>query len=312
MPVISIIVPIYNKEKYLYRCLDSILSQTFTDYELLLIDDGSTDGSCKICDEYAARDQRIRVFHKKNGGVSSARNIGINNIRGEYLTFIDSDDYVNVNYLDSLTPQKDEDFVMDSSDNRSPRFSDRMYNGIDMINVALSGWQILCPWGKLFKSELVIKHNIQFDENIHFGEDSQFNLEYLLYISSLRTSSSAEYNYVDDVKNSLSKDYVPFEQALYKARKVYDTGKKLSTKFQDTTIEISASKYAGITWTLWYSLLPYSIHVRAQYIKMLFSLPEINSLMKNYLHCSESGKKYILFYWLGKFNLEGIAAFIIP
>ena len=94
MPKISVIVPVYNTEKYLHRCIDSILDQTFTDFELLLIDDGSTDSSGTICDEYAAKDSRVRVFHKENGGVSSARNMGLDNAYGEWITFVDSDDYL--------------------------------------------------------------------------------------------------------------------------------------------------------------------------------------------------------------------------
>ena len=97
MPQISVIVPVYNTEKYLHRCIDSILAQTFTDFELLLIDDGSTDNSGTICDEYATKDSRVRVFHKKNGGVSSARNLGVDNAKGEWVTFVDSDDCVPQN-----------------------------------------------------------------------------------------------------------------------------------------------------------------------------------------------------------------------
>ena len=92
-PTISVIVPVYNAEKYLSRCMDSILVQTFTCFELLLVDDGSTDCSGRICDEYAKRDTRIRVIHKENGGVSSARNLGLDNAKGEWICFCDSDDF---------------------------------------------------------------------------------------------------------------------------------------------------------------------------------------------------------------------------
>ena len=94
MSKISIIVPVYNTEKYLRCCIDSILVQTFADFELLLINDGSTDSSGTICEEYALEDRRVRVFHKENGGVSSARNVGLDNARGEWITFVDSDDYI--------------------------------------------------------------------------------------------------------------------------------------------------------------------------------------------------------------------------
>ena len=101
-PKISVIVPAYNTEKYLRRCIDSILAQTFTDFELLLIDDGSTDQSGEICDEYADKDVRIKVFHKANGGVSSARNVGLDNALGEYICFCDADDWVDNDYFEQM------------------------------------------------------------------------------------------------------------------------------------------------------------------------------------------------------------------
>jgi len=101
-PQISIIVPVYKVEDYLQRCIDSILEQTFTNWELILIDDGSPDKSGKICDEYAQRDNRVRVFHKENGGVSAARNEGLIQAKGEWITFIDSDDYVDKTFLEDF------------------------------------------------------------------------------------------------------------------------------------------------------------------------------------------------------------------
>lgn len=109
--IISIIIPVYNAEKTLSRCVNSILNQTFQDWELLLIDDGSTDRSGELCDEYASKDQRIKVFHKTNGGVSSARNIGLDYAKGEWITFIDSDDYIYDNIFD-LIPSYNEDLLI--------------------------------------------------------------------------------------------------------------------------------------------------------------------------------------------------------
>ena len=101
-PQVSIIIPVYNSENTLRRCLNSVLAQTFTDFECLLVDDGSTDDSGRICDEYAEKDKRFRVFHKENGGVSSARNVGLDNASGEWITFVDSDDWIEGSFLDSL------------------------------------------------------------------------------------------------------------------------------------------------------------------------------------------------------------------
>lgn len=102
-PLISIIVPVYNTEKYLHRCIDSIIAQTFTDWECILIDDGSTDGSPDICDEYAKNDNRIKVFHQENGGPSKARNTGLQVEIGVYIYFMDSDDCLVTNALDVIT-----------------------------------------------------------------------------------------------------------------------------------------------------------------------------------------------------------------
>ena len=102
MPEISVIIPVYKAENYLCHCIDSILGQSFVDFELILVDDGSPDGSGAICDEYAKKDDRIRVIHQKNRGVSSARNAGLDAARGNWVTFIDSDDYVKKEFLEHL------------------------------------------------------------------------------------------------------------------------------------------------------------------------------------------------------------------
>lgn len=108
MPAISIIVPIYNMEKLMHRCIDSLLVQTFTDYELLLIDDGSTDGSWAICQEYAAQDRRVQAYHKENGGLSDARNYGLKRAQGVYTIFADPDDWVSPEGLDRLYAKAEE------------------------------------------------------------------------------------------------------------------------------------------------------------------------------------------------------------
>ena len=102
MAKVSVIVPVYNVEKYLKQCLDSIVDQTLEDLEIVLVDDGSVDSSGTICDEYAKKDARIKVIHKKNGGLSDARNVAIDIAKGEYITFVDSDDYVTDDYVESL------------------------------------------------------------------------------------------------------------------------------------------------------------------------------------------------------------------
>ena len=102
MDLISVIIPVYNVEKYITKTIESVLIQTYTNFELILVDDGSQDNSGQICDIYSAKDQRVRVIHKKNGGVSSARNVGIDLSSGKYIAFIDGDDFVSEYYLETL------------------------------------------------------------------------------------------------------------------------------------------------------------------------------------------------------------------
>lgn len=100
--LVSVIIPVYNSESYLHRCVDSLLTQSYTDFELILVDDGSRDSSSDICDEYARKDSRVKVFHKENAGVSSARNLGLDNATGEFVVFVDSDDWVDIHFLEYL------------------------------------------------------------------------------------------------------------------------------------------------------------------------------------------------------------------
>ena len=112
MPKLSVIVPVYNTEKYLRECIDSILAQTFTDFELILVDDGSSDGSGAICDEYAVKDQRIRVIHQENGGITVARKSGVGVAQGEYITFVDSDDWIDKDMYRVMLTREQADIVI--------------------------------------------------------------------------------------------------------------------------------------------------------------------------------------------------------
>src|SRR5690554_2831077 len=111
-PLISIIVPVFNKENYLRECLDSIINQDYQNFELIVVNDGSTDGSKIICEEYAAKTDKIILVHKENGGVSSARNIGLQKAKGEWITFVDGDDYISKNYLNVVLDKEDSDFLI--------------------------------------------------------------------------------------------------------------------------------------------------------------------------------------------------------
>ena len=200
-PVVSIIVPVYNTENFLHRCIDSILAQTYTDFELLLIDDGSKDASGRICDEYVAKDERIRVFHKENGGVSSARNLGLDHVQGEWITFVDADDYIEENFLKSFEGNLDADLVVGNMEEKGPRgnllenIPAGYYQSLrKVLNGNLNKLAFQAPWGKLFRKNLV--DSIRFDERMTTGEDFYFMLVYLGDAKSLRVLEMEDSNVV--------------------------------------------------------------------------------------------------------------------
>lgn len=188
-PMISIIVPVYNAEKYLHRCIDSILSQMFTDFELLLIDDGSKDKSGVICDEYAVKDSRVRVFHKENGGVSSARNLGLDNARGEWIGLVDSDDELcNLQAVNNAEWRSDLIFftlkfiLHDGSTyaeipKLSPNVQDSKEN---YLNTFLHYHICNSVYAKLIRKSVI--GDLRFDTTVSFGEDSLFILQLLKHI----------------------------------------------------------------------------------------------------------------------------------
>lgn len=178
-PKISIIVPVYKAEKYLHRCVDSILTQTFTDFEVLLIDDGSPDNSGNICDGYARKDERVRVFHKENGGVSSARNLGLEHARGEWVAFIDSDDWVDNDYLDLLVEVPDGISMVrfGYSLNYSNRYFKVKLQDVGIIDrtkcMSNRCWSNFC-WTFFYNRKSLLDKGLYFNTSVRFSEDRLF------------------------------------------------------------------------------------------------------------------------------------------
>ena len=223
--IVSIIIPVYNSEKDLRRCIDSILAQTMTDYECLLIDDGSTDSSGRICDEYAAKDNRFRVFHKENGGVSSARNVGLDNAKGDWITFVDSDDSVEGSFLESL-------YNFGSGSLKICNFTGDGHKGYSedcskvetssVITRLLNDNLVWAPWGKLFASTIINEHNLRFDIKLRLGEDMVFCWEYLSYCPDVTVLASNLYNY-SGVWGGGAKYALTLEEQKYKLSRFWVT-----------------------------------------------------------------------------------------
>ena len=205
MTMVSVIVPIYNVEQFLSRCIDCILAQAYREFELILINDGSSDNCGKICDEYAKMDTRIKVLHKKNGGVSSARNCGLQVAKGEYILFIDSDDYIDTGYIEQLMEWKEFDFVTAGyhRQHRSILWYEVKFDegevDIDTFraspSVYLPKYDVWSPWAKLYKKSIIDKNGLLFDITVHRGEDVIFNFKYLEHVSTIRMLSLGGYYY---------------------------------------------------------------------------------------------------------------------
>lgn len=211
MACISIIVPVYNAETYLARCIESILQQTFPDFELLLIDDGSKDRSLIICNEYKKNDNRIRVFHKENGGVSSAREYGLNRIKGCYVIHIDPDDWIESNMLEVMYTKavKDDadmvicDYWLDL--NHRVKYMTQNPIGLTAQNVQNKIFRqelYGSLWNKLIKTNIIREFNIHFPPNINLWEDAFFVCSILCHDIKISYLNMAFYHYDMCINNN--------------------------------------------------------------------------------------------------------------
>ncbi|MGM9670629.1 MAG: glycosyltransferase family 2 protein [Oscillospiraceae bacterium] len=214
--LISLIVPVYNKVHYISSTLDAIQSQTFRDFECLLIDDGSTDGSGKVCDEFAESDHRFRVFHIQNGGVSHARNVGLDCAQGEYITFVDGDDEIHPDYLANLyscIAKSGADLVIGcvekvwaGSDLRKPMLMP--HHGMVQQSEILANFAEIqkmtglygCCVAKLFRGEL--SNGIRFDETLQLAEDFDFYLRLYPKVRTIYFDDKPCYYYLQAAENS--------------------------------------------------------------------------------------------------------------
>ncbi len=241
--LISVVIPIYNAEETIAKCIDSVLCQTYQDFEILLINDGSPDNSEEVCLSYAEKDKRIRYIKKENGGVSTARNRGIDEAKGEYLSFIDSDDWIEPDTLEVLMNSA----IANNADVVIPRsrmvfcdtqgnFEKYVYNEDDYDLVVTKdtirdefehlreSWALYSTCGRLYSKAHLEKYNIRFDDEIRVLEDLCFNLNFVKYSNTVSHISSVVYNFlVLGVANYASKrkysDYIISNEKVYFALK---------------------------------------------------------------------------------------------
>ena len=234
-PVVSIIVPIYNAQVQLNRCIDSVLNQDFEDFELILVNDGSKDASGEICDRYAAEDERIHVIHKENTGVSDSRNCGIDAAKGEYLQFLDSDDWITMDATSLLVRAAKEyqcdlviaDFYRVVGERVSPKgdiqedklLSREEFASLMMEKPADFYYGVL--WNKLYRREIVEKYHLRMDTDVSWCEDFMFNLEYIRRIQTIYPLRVPVYYYVK-TKGSLVSQGMSITNTIKMKKNVFE------------------------------------------------------------------------------------------
>ncbi len=245
-PLISIIIPAYNVEQYLTACLSSIEQQTYQNFEVILIDDGSIDSTGAMCDIVATKDDRFKVIHQKNQGVSVARNKGIEKARGEYIAFIDSDDKITPEYLSSFSLKNDIEIqghvIYENNIQRSVIYSKRKVQK-DVAKVFCLGPFNSAVWGKIFKTSIIKDNKIVFPVNLCFSEDTIFLLQYIKHCKTLAVFDAAEYIYIKHSGSLTDKKY-PMNDMMLKEKMIVESYKLLfpESKFQkDFLREVSLS-----------------------------------------------------------------------
>ena len=270
---ISVIIPIYNAESSLDRCIQSIVSQTYTNIELILVNDGSTDNSLGICNNYATTDPRIVVISQKNSGVSSARNRGIEIAKGKWITFVDSDDYVEKNYLECLCENITDEKALIIQGLKQVNIKGEEIKKIEFENTILKKTEIkkafdekeIFEYGytvaKLYNRNIIDKHNIRFNEQISYSEDMLFMLEYILHCDFIKFVQGSLYNYVIDV-STLSQRYNSYESEFLLFTEYTRLNQAIASKFSFTPTYKSHRNSALILMRSIYSLYKTEGHNR--------------------------------------------------
>lgn len=272
MPKFSVIIPVYNVEKFIHRCVDSVLAQTFSDFELILVDDGSTDHSGAICDEYARQDERVRVIHKENGGSSSARNAGLHKATGEYIYFADSDDYLREDLLETVVPYLNGEgrlisfgFAIQtlSGNIRHEYFGNITEKCISseeeklrFICSELTDYRISWSlWSKIFCREIIEQECLRFVDSIIFGEDLYFTMCYMAYVDEIVNIQKPLYVYCEhddsimgtDAKKNNVKRFLQMANAVEQFYQQHNNCDYLCRHFSPIYFKIMYIAYTRLT-----------------------------------------------------------------
>lgn len=288
--MISVIVPVYNVVSSLDKCVQSIVCQDYTDWECILVDDGSTDGSGLLCDQWSERDSRIRVIHQENQGVSAARNRGIEESCGQSLVFVDSDDWVEPTYISLLVENsKDADLVVsglfrekvDGGTDLSCPLSDGIFmigpEGAHFFTQLNESYLLYAPYNKLYRSDIVKNNHVLFPVGCSYGEDLRFNFHYLEYVNSIYMVNAPTYHYMQ-VLSVLSRrfraDQFENDYNQWCIRRDFFVKKGMFTKEAQTVMY-------RFLWGIIYDglfLYPKLKDVKKHYLESILGIKEIDEL----------------------------------
>ena len=258
--LVSVIIPAYNSEKTIQRCINSVLEQTYDRIEIIVIDDGSLDGTPALCDEMALSDRRISVVHTVNGGVSRARNKGIDLAAGQYLTFVDSDDYIDSRMIEELLSAVTRDGADLGAAYLTKPLKDSFCISVskkdrEKIFLLLKNYTLFGPVQKLYSRELIQKGKIRFKDNYSYGEDLLFNLDYLCLAENISYVNRCFYHYDRTNADSLSQrnrwDMFDNDMALHRALSEWLKKKEIAYEETDLFLEnrIADTAYNSVCLT---------------------------------------------------------------
>lgn len=311
--IVSIIVPVYNVEKYIDICIQSILKQTYKELQILLIDDGSLDMSGKICDEYAKKDPRINIVHKENEGVSVARNVGIEQAIGKYICFVDSDDYVTEMYVAELVS------AIESSDAEMAMcghyrlqngkyipqgFKSRILSKEDeqfywYMCIDLKGRFL---WNKIYLTELIKEKGIFFEKGIHPGEDTLFNLKYSFSVKKVKILDMPLYIYVDSDSSVMKRDLSKSCFENYK-RQIEPHKRLLEDELSEKEKNCVHMRIFEICANLIYDNKKYKLHRDVRQYKKYVKTHIWQYLSASYISGRMKGRNLLLMIWPQLFDI---------
>lgn len=248
-PLVSVIIPAYNSEKYIGRCLESVLAQSLQDFEILVVDDGSSDKTGEVVKSYD--DARVRYVRQKNMGVARTRNKAVGLARGEFIAFMDNDDFVEADYLEKLLPRGDEEIVI--SGFRRPDGEGKIVRKMQLKNTEWSKFVNPTPWAKIYRKDFIIKNKLEFLDN-NIGEDVYFNLVAMLTAKKVRILGYVGYNWFfndESVSNTSQKTFEGLK-VFYLLDSCYDELKRRGLVEKNYEV-LELYFYRYVVWFLLYA-----------------------------------------------------------